>query len=301
MEVIENQLKDLQKELEKCEAEIAGVQETLDDGQKKITAATKQRNELNAKIAILKKENEELRATQSAIATERKAAESEIEAAKKLVDDAVAQLEKKAPKNHSKAVEDAVKSVDAEITTKKKAVDELQHKLSGVEKTLGESQNQASAYEKAAGENKKMLSGRAGQIKTALSRVVTLKDSIKAAIKGGQLTEGFYLILQLKQTVQELEELVDPNREEELVNKQLEYKEKITAAKADVGKNTAERDQIRQSLTTAERDYQAKLKAREMSIKTKLASFPQGEPQPDTAGADNRAASRRQREASTDA
>ena len=282
MYVIEDQMKDLQKEMEKYEAEIAAAQQTLEDAQRKMGAVNRHRTEVAARIAALKSEADELQTSRSLIGGERKAAEGEINDAKKVIDDMTAHLEKKAPKDRPKAIVDTIKSVDNEVGEKKKAVDELRAKVSEAEKTLADAQGQSSHYEKAAGENKALLKGLPNQIKMANGRVSTLKKNVTTAAKNGPTTEALYLLEQLKQAVEELGKLVDPRREEELINQQLDHQQKAAAAKADVAKKAAECDRLRHDLTAAERDYQAKAKWRETAIKTKLAALPEGEAQPET-------------------
>lgn len=284
---IETQLKDLQKEIGKYEAEIASVQETFQDAQKKISVANRHRGELASIIVALKSENDELLATRSAISNGRKAAEADINDAKKVIQDAADQLKEKAPKKLSKAVTSAVKSVDDEIGDKKSALDELRNKLSEAEKTLAEAQKLALLHEKATGESKTLLKNLTGQIKAAQGQVATLKHATETATKNKSATEALYLLGELKEAVGEFEKLVDPKREEELVKQRLNHQQKATAAEEEVGKKTGERDQLRQDLTAAERDYQTKTKWRERAIKTKLAALSDdSEPQPDAVGAD---------------
>jgi chromosome segregation ATPase len=284
MEAIEAQMNDLQKELQKCETDIARVQETLQDAQKKISTANQRRSELAARMAALKSEADEMKASRAAIAKERKAAEGEINEAKKLIGETAGQIEKVIPNDRPKAVEDAVKTVDDEIAAKKQSADELSMKLSVAEKAATDAQVELSGQEKATTECKTTINNLAGQIRMAQGRVATLNTAIKST-KNATPNEVLYLIGQLRHATDELEKLLDPKQEEKLVSQQLECQQRARVARADLAKKVAERDQLRQNLAAAEKDSKSSMTWRETAIKNKLSTLAEDYPQRGSEGA----------------
>jgi chromosome segregation ATPase len=290
MENLEAQLKDLQKGLEKCEAEIASTQESLQDAQKKISDANRRRSALATKIAALKKELDEIQASQAAIENELKAMESDIGDAKKVSDEVMTQLKDKIPADRPKAIEDAVTAVDDDIADKKKAVDDARSKLTEAEKALADVQSQVSVHEQAAGQIKGLLQSHPNQIRTARGRVASLKSAARAAAQREQINDTLYLVQELGRAVDGLRQLVDPKHVEELLQQLTTHQQEATVGKDDVAQKTAACEQLRSDLAAAERDYQNTVKTREGAIKAKLAALPEGQDEPTTA-ADGRPAS----------
>jgi chromosome segregation ATPase len=283
MDGIENQLKDLQTDLEKYEAEIASTQETLQDAQKKISDANRRRNEVSTKIAALRKEFDEIQASQAAIENERKAVESDISDAQKVGDEILTQLKDKIPADRPKAIEDAVKTVDDDIDDKQKAVDDTRRKLTEAEKAVADAQSQVSVHEQAAGQIKGGLQSLPNRVRTARGRVASLKSAARAAAMSGQINDTLYLVQELGRAVERLRQLVDSKYEEELLQQLTTHQQEATAGKDDVAQKTAAREQLRRDLATAEREYQTKVKTREGAIKATLAALPEGQDELTTA------------------
>ena len=275
MSAIEDKLNKLQTDLEKIDKDIADAKGTLEDTQKTISKKNGERNELNAQIAPLKKQVDEVSGSRSAIEEERNAAGCEISLAKKALDDLTEELNEKVPEGRRKAIDDAVESVDADIGKKKEDADKLRQQVAVAEQALAQVQGKASTHESAAADLKTQLKNLSNQVKAFRGRVSDLKSQAKTAAKNGQTTDAYYLTGQLKEAIEQLEKLVAPKYEKDLVKQLDEHQKEVLAAKDAVTAKTAEVEQLRADLAAADRAYQDAAKGREKTIKDKLKTIPE--------------------------
>ena len=275
MNAIEDKLKKLQTDLEKIDKEIADAKGTLENTQKTISKKNDERSELNVQIAPLKKQVDEVSGSRSAIEEERNAAGCEISLARKALDDLTKELNENISEGRRKAIDDAVKSVDADIGKKKEDTDKLRQQVAVAEQALAEAQGKASTHESAAAELKAQLKNLSNKVKAVRGRVSDLKSQAKTAAKKGQTTDAYYLTGQLKQALEQLEKLVTPKYEEDLLKQLDEHQKEVLAAKDAVTAKTAEVEQLRADLAAADKAYQDAAKGREKTIKDKLKTIPE--------------------------
>jgi chromosome segregation ATPase len=274
MNAIEDRLKELQKQLEDIEKEIATEKTTLENTQNTINQKNTQRSELAAQIAPLKKQVDELNGNQAANEDERNGADCDLSQARKVLEDLSELLEHKIPESRRKAIEDAVEEIDADIEKKKTASENKKKDLDKAKTALTEAQNKVSTEEQAVAELKAKLKNLSNWIKAARSRVSELKTQAKTAFKDGKTTEAYYLTGQLRLAIEELEKLIDPDYESNLLCELNKHQKELLAAKEAVTEKTAEAEQLNGEWTTLDKAYQEAVKGREKAIRERLNAIP---------------------------
>src|SRR5262245_31216364 len=114
MGIVENQIKDLQKERKKNETEVASAKEAVQKAQKAKSEADSRNKVLSTKLASLQHEANDLATNRSLIEVERQTAKKELAESRQLLTKLKAEPKLALSKERGEAVELAVKTVNEE-------------------------------------------------------------------------------------------------------------------------------------------------------------------------------------------
>ncbi len=281
MNVIEEKLEKLQAGLDEIEVEIASKQGAIKENQAAIKRAEEQRNELIAEIASLKREGDELQKMREAIGTEGEAAQDEVDGARQVYDELEVGLTQALPENVPELVLDAVQRVDGEINELREAVDNAQTAVEKAEEALAGAQKEADKAEADFQEAQAELENLPGQVKKQRAGVSNLKTAASTAARNGKTVEAYYLLLELKDALEQLEALVDPDQEADRVQRWFDQRQKVLDKKDAVEKKRDEVDLARGRLNGAQNAYNDQQRGRDRKIRESLPSWPQQEGEPD--------------------
>lgn len=270
MKSLEHELRVLDEERQRIEAERVKANETLRQAQQALGNSDGHRNQLAAQIAPMQRLLTDVTKGQTAVAAQRQAAQGEIEAAEKAHDELLAQINKDLPEARRSALQAAIEAVDKPIDDLKRDVQTLQDKKAETEAALTNAQKRAAALEAGIRESLAQLRQLPQQIQAARTQVAQLTTQAKAAAVSGRSGEAFYLASELNQALKRLSELADSDQESKLVDRLDELWQESQAAKAAVAEKSAALEQFGRELTAAESELQRQSQTRAANIKAAL-------------------------------
>lgn len=275
MKHLGDRLENLQEELRRNEEAIADQNETLAGAQEAL-------KRLTAKKTALQRIVDDVKATKSGTEKQREAAEKERQDGEQVYDELLARLNKELSEDYRDAIEAAISAVDGEIEDLKQKVADLQRQVADAESALEDAKEHAAELDASFRATQTRLRQLPKQIQTTQGQVSKLKGAARTAADSGRATEAYLLLKELRQAIDELEALTDPQKEQELVDQLTSQWEQLNNTNNEVADNTSSLEQLKRDLATAEKELQPKVQGRQAAIKERLEAGAELEPGPTT-------------------
>jgi HAMP domain-containing protein len=245
MKAFEDGLEDLKKERNAIEEDIANANTNLQRAQQTLGKATSRRQDLESRIAPLRRLLDEIAAGRLAIKTQKQAAEQEIKDGEKSHAELFAQISKELSAARRKEIQAAIDAVDT-----------LHRQIFEASASIAEEQKRVAVFEGSLRETLAQLRKLPNEIKTARDEAAKLNAAARSAAGTARLSEGYYLVHELKQRLETLSKLA--GAETDLMKQLDEEWKEPKAAKARIIDKTAELNQFRNKLIAAGRELQDK-------------------------------------------
>jgi chromosome segregation ATPase len=210
-----------------------------------------------------------------AINKERQTAKDQEQDATSAVDTLRARLEKQLTQEHRDDIKNAVTLVNDDIARQKKRVDELSKQVDRAEKANAAAKDAVTKFEAKHQEAQKELGELPAKITAARGAVAKLKvDMMNAAQDTGRVWEVYSLERDFNQAITTLRELIDHDREGDLIDTLLKRPDELKTLNEKVDKAAEELASLREQLEPAKQDLQRKEQGRGKAIEEKISPDP---------------------------
>jgi len=273
MEHLADLLKELRGQLQQTEADIAKENSELLGSQNTL-------KQLTAKKAALQRVADDLAASQSGVGKQREAANAEKEDSEKARQELLVRLKEQLSQEFRDDIDAAIKPVDDEIVSLQKEVAALKQQVPEAEKAATQAKYHAAALETALRETEAEIKQLPAQIAAATGQIAKLKEAANKDADGGRASEAYILAGDLKQAMDALQGLVDPDKETQLAKRLVEQGRRLGDANAETVKTASALDELKRKLAASEQQLQAKVKGREEEIRKGLEALSKSQDQP---------------------
>lgn len=269
----------LNRELARIENKLREKQTKVEDAEKARLGATNEQRMAEARRRLLEEEKNalqqligQLRSSESNLARRREAVEAGWKDAESFLDkDLGAGLSEV----YRKHIDEAIVAENQKIDDGKAKVGTIAEKLQAAERQLADAKRELSNAEGGLRRAQAELQQLDARIQTTSAEVSRLLKASQTAKENGQAGDAFYLARELENALDLLEQVSNPEREENLLDEVANQWQKAEAARAQVQQANEELNQHKTELREAESALQKAEKERTANIQKKLRDFPE--------------------------
>lgn len=273
MHHLKAQLEQLQNEIDQSEQEIDQGMQNLQDTQERV-------KELNAKKTALQRLLDDIEAAQTATNKGRQAAQKEVEDAQVVYDDLFPKVNGKLNDQQRKAVQDAIKAVDDQIKAAEAEIEALRGPRDQAWEAATKAEEEAQAKDQAYKDAQERLRQLPAEIQASQTNVARLKAALKSAANTQKNLDAYYTAGELKSAIEQLTELLKPEKESGLVDDLVSASNELRTARDDATDKKTAADDAQAALAEKEQELQRKVRGRPEAIRAAIAAIPAPPAQP---------------------